>query len=84
VNAERMRDLEVRLGTTGFVGLDDLEMFGANQTGIAASGMEWMELSRGLPDERRNEHGEYVGAASDETPFREFWRQWAYLMEGGD
>jgi hypothetical protein len=81
VNNERLHDLQVRLGTTGFVGLDDLEMFGGNQTGVHARGMEWIELSRGLPTEQVNEAGEHIGAASDETPFRAFWTQWAALLE---
>jgi benzoate/toluate 1,2-dioxygenase alpha subunit len=81
VNAERLHDLQIRLGTTGFVGLDDLEMFGGNQTGVQGGGMEWIELSRGLAGEQVNEAGERVGAASDETPFRAFWTQWAALLE---
>jgi benzoate/toluate 1,2-dioxygenase alpha subunit len=81
VNAERLADLQIRLGTTGFVGLDDLEMFGGNQTGTTANGMEWLELSRGIETEAIAANGERVGAASDETPFREFWRQWSSLIQ---
>jgi phenylpropionate dioxygenase-like ring-hydroxylating dioxygenase large terminal subunit len=81
VNRARQNDLEARLGSTGFVGLDDLEMFAANQTGVLADGLPYIELSRGLHLEQRNELGETVGAASDETPMRAFWRQWGSQID---
>ena len=80
INKARLRDLQRRLGTTGFISPDDMEMFAANQTGMQASGMEWLILSRGMHREKVHPDGEREAIYSDETPQRAIYREWARLM----
>lgn len=82
VNKVRLRDVQGRLGTTGFISPDDMEMFAANQTGIQASSMEWLMLSRGLQREIIHPTGEREALYSDETPQRAIYREWLRLMNG--
>jgi benzoate/toluate 1,2-dioxygenase alpha subunit len=77
INEERLRDLQRRLGTTGFIGPDDLETFAAVQTGSRSRSLEWMVLSRGLGREESLGDGEIVSVPSDETPQRSLYREWA-------
>jgi benzoate/toluate 1,2-dioxygenase alpha subunit len=77
INEERLRDLQRRLGTTGFIGPDDLETFAAVQTGARSRSLEWMVLSRGLGREKSLGAGEIVALPSDETPQRSLYREWA-------
>ena len=80
VNRARLQDLQRRLGTTGFISPDDMEMFAANQTGMQASSMEWLILSRGMNRERVHPSGEREALYSDETPQRAIYREWDRLM----
>lgn len=80
VNRARLRDLQRRLGTTGFISPDDMEMFAANQTGMQASAMEWLILSRGINREKVHPRGEREALYSDETPQRAIYREWSRLM----
>ncbi|MGE0686609.1 MAG: aromatic ring-hydroxylating dioxygenase subunit alpha [Dehalococcoidia bacterium] len=68
------------LSTTGSFNNDDVEMFAANQTGLRATNMEWLVLTRGLGRETSPFPDEYWGEVSDETPFRWFYREWLRLM----
>jgi phenylpropionate dioxygenase-like ring-hydroxylating dioxygenase large terminal subunit len=79
-NQERLLDLQRRLGTTGFLQPDDIEIFTANQTGFQASAMEWVTLARGIHREQTLAGGERVGEYMDETPQRALYREWARLM----
>ncbi len=81
VNKARLRDVQGRLGTTGSISPDDMEMFAANQTGIQASSMEWLILSRGLQREVIHPTGEREALYSDETPQRAIYREWLRLMD---
>lgn len=80
VNRARLRDLQRRLGTSGFISPDDMEMFASNQTGMQASAMEWLVMSRGLDREVAGADGRREGHYSDETPQRAIYREWARLM----
>jgi phenylpropionate dioxygenase-like ring-hydroxylating dioxygenase large terminal subunit len=80
VNEKRFRDLQRRLGTTGLVGTDDVEMFAANQSGMRARRMEWIVLDRGVDREIVHASGEREGRAADETPQRAMFRGWLRLM----
>jgi phenylpropionate dioxygenase-like ring-hydroxylating dioxygenase large terminal subunit len=82
INAGRFRDLQRRLGTTGLIGTDDVEMFAGNQSGMQATAMEWIVLDRGLHREVLQPDGEREGWAADETPQRAIYRGWAQLMNG--
>jgi phenylpropionate dioxygenase-like ring-hydroxylating dioxygenase large terminal subunit len=80
INEERLRDLQRRLGTTGFIGPDDLETFAAVQTGARSESLQWMVLSRGLGREKLVADGEIEALPSDETPQRSLYREWARRM----
>lgn len=77
VNAQRLRDLQARLGTAGFIGTDDVEMFSGNQTGLA--GLEEIYFSKGIQREVESD-GSRRGSPSDEVPQRAFYREWSRLM----
>ncbi|MDB5671164.1 MAG: hypothetical protein JWO25_2123, partial [Alphaproteobacteria bacterium] len=80
INAARLADVQARVGSAGVVNLDDIEIFNSNQTAISAPGLEWITLSRGLGKEEVLPSGERIGAHSDETPQRAFWRAWQQRM----
>jgi hypothetical protein len=80
INRERFHDLQRRLGTAGLVGTDDVEIFAGNQSGMRASGMEWLILDRGVDREVVYPGGEREGRGADETPQRAFYRRWLGLM----
>jgi benzoate/toluate 1,2-dioxygenase alpha subunit len=80
VNKDRLRDVQWRLGTTGMIGTDDMEMFAANQSGMHAEKMEWIVLSRGIDREAAEPGGGSRGEISDENPQRAMYREWARLM----
>jgi phenylpropionate dioxygenase-like ring-hydroxylating dioxygenase large terminal subunit len=77
VNEARLKDLQARLGTTGLVAPDDMEMFVSMQAALAGSHPSWIPLARGLENEVVDESGVRTGSYSSETPQREFWREWA-------
>lgn len=79
INNGRLKNLQWRLGQTGFFATDDMEMFVGCQTGVHASAMEWLNFSRGLHREV-NHPNEKVGLSSDETPQRALYRQWVHMM----
>lgn len=83
VNFARLNDVQSRVGTAGIVGADDIEIFNGNQTAVQAMGLEWITLSRGLGKEEIFPSGERIGAHSDETPQRAFWRAWQTKMTLG-
>lgn len=82
INEARFRSLQERLGTSGFIGTDDMEIFSANQSGMQASAMEWVLLSRGIHREVVHPNGERHGGPADETPQRAIYRGWARIMNG--
>jgi phenylpropionate dioxygenase-like ring-hydroxylating dioxygenase large terminal subunit len=80
VNMALLADVQRRLGTTGMIGPDDVEMFAANQNGLRAERMEWLVLNRGLGKETTLPTGERWGVGSDETPMRAIYKEWGRLM----
>lgn len=80
INTRRLKNLQWRLGTSGFIAPDDMEMFARCQTGMQASDDGWIYLSRGLQREESRPAGERVGQPTDETPQRAIYREWARLM----
>jgi hypothetical protein len=57
-----------------------VEIFVCNQTGLQASGVDWVLLSRGMHREKVNGDGETVGHSTDEVPVRSLYREWKRLM----
>ena len=80
INYGRLHDVQTRVGPAGLVGADDLDVFHSAQTAQQGSGAEWITLSRGLHLETSSPSGERVGAFTDETPQRAFWRKWHAVM----
>jgi benzoate/toluate 1,2-dioxygenase alpha subunit len=80
VNMALLADVQRRLGTTGMIAPDDVEMFAANQNGLRSERMEWLQLKRGLGKETVLPTGERWGVASDETPMRSIYKEWVRLM----
>jgi fatty-acyl-CoA synthase len=80
------RMLQQCIGSVGPAGMllaDDTEMYERNQAGLAELRPEWLDLRRGLQRERVDERGLRVGAATDETGMRGFWRHYEHLMTEG-
>ncbi|GAB3075150.1 aromatic ring-hydroxylating oxygenase subunit alpha [Nocardioides zeae] len=69
------------VGPAGMLLADDTEMYERNQRGVEALQPEWLEVSRGLVRERVDEDGFTIGAATDETGMRGFWKHYKSLME---
>jgi phenylpropionate dioxygenase-like ring-hydroxylating dioxygenase large terminal subunit len=84
VNQSRLRDVQGRLGTTGMINTDDVEMFAACQTGLQTPELEWVRFARGLGREERLANGARRASYTDETPQRALYRAWGRLMEGAD
>ncbi len=80
ISSGRLLDVQTRVGVAGILQADDVEVFNANQTALQGLGAEWINLSRGYDLEEQRPSGERVGAFSDETPQRAFWRRWQALM----
>lgn len=80
------RLLQQSVGSVGPAGLllaDDTEMYERNHHGVGAKKPEWVQVSRGLHREEEDERGLKVGAATDETAMRGFWRHYHELMTDG-
>jgi phenylpropionate dioxygenase-like ring-hydroxylating dioxygenase large terminal subunit len=80
INEARLEDVQRRLGTVGFVGSDDVEIFAGLQTGIRARGLDRIILDRGIHNEIVNANGMREGGATDETPQRAIYRGWLRAM----
>ena len=79
LNRGRYRAHERFYGPSGFGSPDDLEIFVCNETGMKATAVEWLLLSRGQHREVI-ENGERVGHSTDETPLRALYSEWKRLM----
>ena len=80
LNRSRLRDVQVRMSTTGMISTDDLEMFAANQTGMHGTKMRWIVLSHGQEQDRRLNNSEIQGEDMSELPQRSIYRRWAEMM----
>ncbi|NMO01446.1 Rieske 2Fe-2S domain-containing protein [Gordonia sp. TBRC 11910] len=69
------------VGPAGMLLADDTEMYERNQRGVSMLDPEWLDVRRGLIRERVDENGFTVGAATDETAMRGFWKHYRSLME---
>lgn len=82
VNTARLREHERFFGPASFGATDDLEIFVQVQTGLAAEGAEWFDLSRGLHREEVRD-GEHIGHSTDESTQRAVYREWLRGMTRG-
>jgi benzoate/toluate 1,2-dioxygenase alpha subunit len=80
LNLERLSEHERFFGPSGFGAPDDIEIFVCAQSGAAATKNPWLEFSRGMHREIRNEFGETIGHSTDETPQRSLYREWLQKM----
>ena len=58
---------------------DDLDMFERVQRGLSIPEMEWIDMSRGLPDEQAD-NGAVSGPITSEAPQRRYLAHYAKLM----
>jgi benzoate/toluate 1,2-dioxygenase subunit alpha len=82
INTARLRDYQRRLGTTGLVGTDDIDIFAGSQSGIRARGLERLIFDRGIDREVMHPGGMRQGGPMDETPQRAIYRGWLRAMNG--
>jgi benzoate/toluate 1,2-dioxygenase subunit alpha len=80
VNERRLRIREQFYGPCGFGTPDDVEAFGACQTGLGATAMPWLDFSRGLNREKADSRGVLHGHSTDELPQRSLYRAWRAAM----
>lgn len=69
------------VGPAGMLLADDTEMYERNQRGVEMLDPEWLDVRRGLQRESVDENGFTIGAATDETGMRGFWKHYRSLME---
>ncbi|MGV9711042.1 aromatic ring-hydroxylating oxygenase subunit alpha [Gordonia sp. NPDC003424] len=69
------------VGPAGMLLADDTEMYERNQCGVEMLDPEWLDVRRGLVREGVDENGFTIGAATDETGMRGFWKHYRTLME---
>jgi len=70
------------VGPAGMLLADDTEMYERNQAGVHGRLPEWLDIRRGAGREQTDGEGFRIGAATDETGMRGFWRHYRNLMEG--
>ncbi|QTI69045.1 aromatic ring-hydroxylating oxygenase subunit alpha [Gordonia polyisoprenivorans] len=69
------------VGPAGMLLADDTEMYERNQRGVSMLDPEWLDVRRGLVREHVDQNGFTIGAATDETGMRGFWKHYRGLME---
>ncbi len=87
INTTRRRRHEVSYGPAGSVLGDDLDVFERNQVGLESNldgRRQWLDLSRGIGREHRDENGFLVSSTKDETGMRGIWRQYLEAMSTSD
>ena len=82
LNQSRYRAHERFYGPSGFGSPDDIEIFVSCQTGVNATGVDWVMMNRGQHRERI-ENGARIGHSTDESPTRAIYREWKRLMTNG-
>jgi len=83
MNRRMLQQCVGSVGPAGMLLADDTEMYERNQAGLGELRPEWLDLRRGAHRERVDERGLRVGAATDETGMRGFWRHYQRLMTEG-
>jgi len=79
-NAVRLRQHESFYGPAGAGSPDDAEIFERAQMGMLADVNPWVEISRGMNREVKDEDGTIVGLITDEVTQRGQARKWRELM----
>ncbi len=75
------RDRGGSVGPAGMLLADDTEMYERNQRGVEMLDPEWLDVRRGLQRESVDENGFTIGAGTDVTGMRGFWKHYRTLME---
>jgi benzoate/toluate 1,2-dioxygenase alpha subunit len=80
-NARNIRLLNVTHSAASFVQTDDLEAFRRTQEGLMSQATDWVDISRGLGEERPDDHYNAVGElATHEMAVRAQYQAWAEYM----
>ena len=79
-NEHRLRLHEFFYGPAGTISPDDNEMFERVQVGLMAQADPWIDLTRGMGQEIRDEDGSVVGRISHELTQRSQLDAWKSLM----
>jgi len=81
LNEIRLRGHEEFFGPAGFGSPDDVELFDRNQVGLSAFVDPWLNLSRGLHEERTDANGTMINDnTTDELSQRSIWRHWKSVL----
>jgi len=80
LNSKLFRNTMGSVGPAGLLLADDAEMYERNQRGITARDPEWLDLSRGLNREYRDDEGHLAGHVTDEVTQRAIWRHYRRVM----
>jgi phenylpropionate dioxygenase-like ring-hydroxylating dioxygenase large terminal subunit len=81
MNEARIRGHQLFYGPAGNGSPDDAEIFERLQQGLRANVDPWIDISRGLKRERKDDDGSTVGKITDEIPQRAQFRRWTELMD---
>lgn len=80
LNRRQLQQTVASVGPAGMFLADDAEMHERVQQGLRARRPEWVDVSRGLQREQRDERGQTMGSVTDETGIRAFWHEYLRLM----
>jgi fatty-acyl-CoA synthase len=80
LNRRQLQQTVASVGPAGMFLADDAEMHERVQRGLQARQPEWIDVSRGLEREKRDESGHLVGSVTDETGIRAFWHEYLRQM----
>ncbi len=80
MNDDRLDGYERFFGPSSFGSPDDVEIFALNQEGLQANAVDWLILERGLGREQVVDGVDRTSHVTDETPQRQFYRQWLEHM----
>ncbi len=85
MNQRNIRLLNVTHSAASFVQTDDMEAFARTQAGLASLAEEWVDISRGLGDERPGRDRNVTeGSAMHELVMRQQYAAWlSYMCKAG-
>lgn len=80
LNTRVLRQSEGAVGPASFLLPEDVAIAERNQIGLEAKVAPWLDLTRGLDREYRDEQGRIVSRLSDETSNRALWNHYKQVM----
>ena len=78
--AETIRYLNITHAAASLIQTDDLEAFERCQRGLTTTGSDWVMLSRGLGEERRDSNHTVFGPVASEARMRAQYAAWLDYM----